>query len=129
MTDIHYAQFNQLIKDYPQIRVIAQPCNQFGKQEPKEGEELYNHITTTLKPDMNGWVFLKRADVKGSNKTPLFEFLTNHPNTIGGMILGNGVLWNFEKFLVDFDGIPVKRWRSHINPTELRSTIDDILNP
>ena len=36
--------------------------------------------------------------------------------------------WNFEKFLIDSHGRPVKRFASEVTPSELVSDIDQLVN-
>jgi len=118
---------NQLLQNYNDLIVIGQPCNQFGKQEPLSGKALYDHIRKKYVENIDNAVrgrfyFLKKADVKGSRQTPLYRFLTNHKATTS-MFTPNRVLWNFEKFLVGRDGVPIGRWRSTSNPSKMETKI------
>ena len=105
--------------------MIAQPSNQFASQEPLEGEALFNHITTRWMP-VGDWVFLERADVNGDNATPLYEFLKNHPNCTS-LFTPNMVMWNYEKFLIGRDGVPIMRARITTNPEDMEDDIIDAL--
>jgi len=121
VTRVNYEQLNALLRNYNDLIVIGQPCNQFGKQEPLSGKALYNHILKKW-TKQERFYFLKKADVKGSNITPLYKFLSNHKKTTS-MFSPNMVLWNFEKFLVGRDGVPIDRWRSSSNPSKMESAI------
>jgi len=121
LTAVNYAQLNTLLENYEDLTVIAQPCNQFGSQEPLEGKQLYDHIMQSFKP-VGDWVFLKRADVNGEKETKLFHFLKNHPNC-ESWVLPNKVIWNFEKFIVGRDGVPLVRYRSNANPLTMEEDI------
>lgn len=55
-------------------------------------------------------IIFKKVNVRGSDKHPVFSFLTKH---LQGTLI-NTVKWNFTKFLIDENGIPMKRY----SPTE-----------
>jgi len=59
--------------------------------------------------------------VKGSDITPLYQFLTNNN--------GGDVKWNFTKFLVGKDGKPVQRFEPGVTPDspELAMAIEKAL--
>jgi len=118
---VNYEQLNALLRQYNDLIVIGQPCNQFGKQEPLSGEKLYEHILKKW-TKQDRFYFLKKADVKGGNTTPLYNFLSNHKSHTS-MFSPNRVLWNFEKFLVGRDGVPVGRWRSTSDPSKMEDEI------
>lgn len=126
LTAVNYKQLNALLEKYEDLTVIAQPCNQFGSQEPLEGKKLYDHIMKSFKP-VGDWVLLKRADVNGKNETKLYHFLKNHPNC-KSWVLPNKVLWNFEKFIVGRDGVPLVRYRSKSNPLTMEEDIKRALD-
>jgi len=121
VTKVNYQQLNQLLRQYNDLIVIGQPCNQFGKQEPLSGKSLYQHILKKW-TKQDRFYFLEKADVKGKQITPLYNFLANHKSTTS-MFTPNRVLWNFEKFLVGRDGVPINRWRSNKNPSSMESEI------
>ena len=50
-----------------------------------------------------------KAPVSGSDKQPVYKFLVDGSGY-------SGVLWNFEKFLVNREGHVVDRWRSITTP-------------
>ena len=117
----NYEQLNQLLSNYTDLVVIAQPCNQFSNQEPLSGKELYDHIYDKWSP-VDRFYFLKKANVNGDDATALYKFLTSHKNTTD-MFGPNFIMWNYEKFLVGRDGVPIKRFRSWTRPLGM---IDDI---
>ena len=45
-TDVNYRQLVELTEKYPQLRVLAFPCNQFGGQEPGTDQEIKTFATT-----------------------------------------------------------------------------------
>jgi len=53
----------------------------------------------------------------------LFQYLRNE---LSG-VMGNKIKWNFTKFLVDANGIPVERYAPTTKPQDLEKDIDKIL--
>lgn len=89
------------------------PCNQFGAQEPKSEAEILTFVTE--KYDVTFPMFAK-IDVNGDNAAPLYEFLrTQRPNADGT----GDLKWNFEKFLVDRDGVVQKRYGTKVTPEQI----------
>ena len=50
--------------------------------------------------------------MNGDGTSPLFEYLKKKQ----GGILGSFIKWNFTKFLIDTNGIPVSRYSPKTNP-------------
>lgn len=75
--------------------VIGFPCNQFGNQEPGTTQEIKDFCTNVY-----GITFpiSQKVEVNGPNAHPIYKHLKE--NAIGGRDIG----WNFEKFLVSYDG-------------------------
>ena len=44
-TDVNYRQLVELTEKYPELRVLAFPCNQFGGQEPGTDQEIKEFAT------------------------------------------------------------------------------------
>ena len=44
-TDVNYRQLVELAEKYPELRILAFPCNQFGGQEPATNQEIKNFAT------------------------------------------------------------------------------------
>jgi glutathione peroxidase len=78
------------------LQVVGTPCNQFMGQEPGTAEEIATFCSTTYGVS---FPLLEKADVNGSDRSPLYRFLVDSP--AGG---GERISWNFEKFLVGRDG-------------------------
>jgi glutathione peroxidase-family protein len=93
--------------------VLAFPCNQFGEQEPNPDEEIKKQVTQKF-----GVTFplMSKIDVNGPKAHPLFKFLKKQ--------LGGGdIKWNFEKFLIDKSGVPVKRYSTEVAPLDIEKDI------
>lgn len=102
------------------LRILAFPCNQFGKQEPGTEEEIQRFAVENFgaKFDLFG-----KVNVNGPKATPVFSFLKSR---LPGM-LGSSVKWNFTKFLVDKNGVPVQRYGPPTNPLAIRDDIVKLL--
>ena len=58
-----------------------------------------------------------KITLKGAERSPLFEILTNNETT--GQ---SPVKWNFEKFVIDKEGNIVKRFKSNTEPEDEKIT-------
>lgn len=112
-TDNHYKQLNELYDKYYEkgLRILAFPCNQFGGQEPGTLNEI---LQFTKKKNVKFDIF-EKIDVNGDDAHPLWNFLKK---TQSGT-LGDFVKWNFSKFIVDRNGMPVERFGPNVSPLEL----------
>ena len=101
------------------LRILAFPCNQFGKQEPGSDAEIRTFA------DGYGVKFdiFQKIDVNGSAAHPVFKFLRAHQ----GDVLGSSIKWNWTKFLCDRSGRPVKRFSPPVNPLKIQSAIETLL--
>ena len=100
--------------------VMACPCNQFGKQEPGDAAAIKNECLVNYGVD---FLVTEKIDVNGDTSHPLFQYLRNE---LSG-VMGNKIKWNFTKFLVDANGIPVERYVPTTKPQDLEKDIDKIL--
>jgi len=94
-----YKELQQLQETYKDsLVVIGIPCNQFGKQEPGQADEIQEFCEVNY-----GVSFLisEKIYVKGSQQHPLYHWLTK--KAINGK-QNSVVKWNFQKYLVDEDG-------------------------
>ena len=89
--------------------IIGFPANNFGKQEPGSDEEIAEFCQINY-----GVTFLmaSKVSVKGDDIAPLFKWLTTQEN----LDFMGKIKWNFEKFLLDEDGILTHRFRSGVEP-------------
>ncbi|XP_050554345.1 juvenile hormone epoxide hydrolase-like [Spodoptera frugiperda] len=112
-TDGHYKQLNELYEKYSTkgLRILAFPCNQFGYQEPGTPQEI---LQFTKAKQVKFDLFEKVA-VNGADAHPLWNFLKR----MQGGTLGDFVKWNFSKFIVDKNGVPVERFGPNTDPLEL----------
>jgi glutathione peroxidase len=91
--------------------VLGVPANDFGKQEPGTNEEIAKFCVTNYKVT---FPLTAKVTVKGSNKAPLFQYLTDKETNPK---FGGEIGWNFEKFLIGKDGKVAGRFKSGVEPT------------
>ena len=111
-----YAGLEKIYEEYKDqgFVVLGFPCNDFGGQEPGTNEEIKNFCS--LNYDVTFPMFDK-VHVKGDEKAPLFELLTN--NSVTGK---SAIKWNFEKFIINKEGNVVDRFRSTTKPGSKKIT-------
>jgi len=103
------------------VVVLGFPCNQFGKQEPGNAEEIATFCSTTY--DVTFPVFAK-IEVNGPNADPLYAYLkAQRPGLLGS----KGIKWNFTKFLVDRQGRVVRRYAPTGKPEALEADVAALL--
>jgi glutathione peroxidase len=96
------------------FEILGFPCNDFGSQEPGTNKEI--KIFCSLNYGVTFPIFDK-VHVKGNEKAPLFDLLTNNPVT--GK---SSIKWNFEKFIIDKKANVVDRFRSATKPDNKKIT-------
>lgn len=102
------------------LEILDFPCNQFAGQAPGSAEEIHTFCTGRF-----GITFpqFAKIDVNGKNESPLFTFLKQQK----GSFLGSKIKWNFSKFLVNRDGLVVKRYAPTDTPEKIESDIAALL--
>lgn len=118
-----YDGLEKLYKKYKErgLVILGFPCNQFGGQEP--GDEKSISEGCLLNYGVTFQIFSK-IEVNGENAHPLFKFLKKELK--GGF--GNDIKWNFTKFLIDKNGIPVRRFAPVTKPERIEKHIVRILD-
>ena len=94
------------------LTVLGFPCNQFGTQEPGGADEIGAFCQKNYGVS---FPMFEKIDVNGENAHPLYKFLTRAKRGLFGTPT---IKWNFTKFLIGRDGVPVKRFA----PDQNRST-------
>jgi glutathione peroxidase len=135
-------QYDALEKIYGRFRdsglvVCGFPANDFGAQEPGSNEEIQNFCRGTFGVD---FPMFSKIPVTGAETHPLYRSLiAAQPEAIGATRKGfrenldgflkskhngaatnpePGILWNFEKFLVDRKGNVVARFSPEVLPDD-----------
>lgn len=141
-----YEELQTLYRDYADrgLEILGFPSNQFAEQEPGSNAEVQNFCRINY--GVSFPLFEKTA-VRGDNAHPLFAYLTEqapfagfdaaHP--IAGklqevlqtrfpeLLAGDGIKWNFTKFLVDRQGAVVGRYEPTTSPLEMKPAIEKLL--
>lgn len=95
-TKSNYEQLNVLAEKYPELQILAFPCNQFGGQEPGSAEEICEFVTKKFNAKFK---LLEKVDVNGPDTSPVWKALKEATETEK-----IDVKWNFEtKFLISKD--------------------------
>lgn len=103
-----YTELESLHKKYASqgFCVLGVPCNQFGKQEPGNADQIRQFC------DLNfgiSFPLLVKQDVNGSHRSDLYKFLVGS---------GDDIAWNFEKFLLSRNGDVVQRFAPSVEPND-----------
>lgn len=106
-----FAELQKLHEKYgDRVEVLGFPCNQFGGQEPGNNEEIKQFCKKNYGVS---FLMFEKVDVKGDNKHPLYDWLTNKQK--------NGwntqePSWNFCKYLINEKGELIKFYTSGVSP-------------
>ena len=98
------------------LQVLGFPCNDFGAQEPGTLDEIKSFCSTTYGADFE---LFEKVHAMGSTTEPY--------TTLNQMDPAGDVAWNFEKFLVGKDGTVIARFKSGVDPEELKAPIEAAL--
>ena len=107
-----YEELQKLHTNYgDKVTVIGFPCNQFGGQEPGSGSEIQSFCKKNY-----GVTFqlFEKVDVKGSNQSPLYKWLTDKSKNGWN---DKAPTWNFCKYLINEKGELVNYYGSTVSPT------------
>lgn len=117
-----YAGLQTLYEKYndKSFEVLDFPCNQFAGQAPGTADEIQSFCTAHY-----GTTFPRFAKVKvnGKDAEPLYTFLKHQK----GGTLGDGIKWNFTKFLVDRSGNVIKRYAPSDTPERIEKDLEALL--
>ena len=118
------------------FNILAFPSNDFGSQEPGSNQRIKSFCQSNYQVTFD---LFSKVSVLGSGKIPLYQYLYDcglEPKGGGGLrsrlfepikwllYRKKGMLipgkheaqWNFHKFLVDKNGIPVASFLSEVSP-------------
>jgi glutathione peroxidase len=101
--------------------VLGFPCDQFGHQEP--GDEAQIAQFCTLRYGVSFPLFAK-IEVNGQNEHPLYRYLKHERPGLLGL---TAIKWNFTKFLVNAQGLPVKRYAPADKPESIAPAVEELL--
>jgi glutathione peroxidase len=119
-------QYAELQSLYERFRgrgfeLLAFPCDQFGHQEPGDGQQIETFCTTRFSVT---FPLFEKIDVNGKDTTPLFAYLKA---AAPGLLGTRRIKWNFTKFLVARDGRSVERFAPMSRPNSLIGKLEQLL--
>ncbi len=141
-----FAGLQKLYESYRErgLEILGFPCNQFNEKEPGSNSEVRHYCVTNF-----GITFplFEKIDVRGAEAHPLFRFLTKqapfqgfNTETPDGRKMqsflqerypdyfsGDGIKWNFTKFVIDRNGRLRGRYETTTEPSEITPIIDSLL--
>ncbi|MCL7035266.1 hypothetical protein MKW94_009753 [Papaver nudicaule] len=122
LTEANYKELNHLYAKYKTqgLEILAFPCNQFAGQEPGTDAEIKEFVCTKFKAE---FPLFDKIEVNGKDAAPLYQFLKAQK----GGLFGNGIKWNFTKFLVNKEGKVVDRYAPTTSPIKLEKDIQNLL--
>jgi glutathione peroxidase len=101
--------------------VLGFPCNQFGGQEPGTSDQIADFCARNYRVS---FPMFDKTEVNGPDAHPLFHYLKKAQK---GLLGTESIKWNFTKFLVNRDGVPVARYAPQTRPEELEDPIRTLL--
>jgi glutathione peroxidase len=117
-----YTDLEKLYQAYKDkgLVVVGFPSNDYGGQEPGSDADIKKFCSTTYTVSFD---LFSKIFTKGENKHPLYQYLTTASTPSGE------VGWNFEKFLVDKNGVVIGRYKSGVKPMsdDLKGAIEKAL--
>jgi len=97
--------------------VLAFPCNQFAGQEPGDNQSIKKFCSVNY--GVTFPVFAK-IEVNSEKADPLFKYLKHAQ----GGFFTDSIKWNFTKFLVSREGVPVARYAPVTKPAKIAEDIE-----
>lgn len=102
--------------------ILGFPCNQFFMQEPKSNQEIKEFCTLNYNVTFD---MFSKINVNGKDANDLYTYLKE---TLPWTERAKNVKWNFEKFLIDKNGVPRYRIENKTNPMDFEDKIIQLLN-
>jgi len=124
-----------------QFAILGFPCNQFLLQEPGANASEIFAVLKHIRPG-DGFVpnfdMFKKGDVNGKDENPIYSFLKSRCSPLKlefadvyklhyEPMHANDIRWNFEKFLIDCSGNPIRRYDESLDPLAITEDIDYLL--
>ncbi|MGG7074009.1 glutathione peroxidase [Campylobacter sp. 9BO] len=141
-----YSQLEELNQEFKDagLCVLGFPSDNFANQEPDDDENIAKNCQLNF-----GVTFelFKKGDVRGENAIELFKYLTQkqgfkgfdkaHPlsqkleaslaENFPEILQGDGVKWNFTKFIVDRNGEVVARFEPTADFAKIKECIKSLI--
>ncbi|MDE5419823.1 glutathione peroxidase [Labilibaculum sp. DW002] len=123
--------------------ILGMPCNQFLEQEPGSSSEIAEFCQKNYGVS---FPMFEKIEVRGENAHPLYKMMTSEKPFKGfddsasgqkfksflsgkfpEIYNGDGVKWNFTKFIVGRDGKVIERIEPNIVPEDFEEEIKKLL--
>lgn len=121
--------------------LLAIPTNQFGLQEPGNNDDIPKGLEHVRPGDgfIPNYRVAGKTECNGLGEEPLFAFLKDlcpgTTNVIGSTedfywtpTKQTDLTWNFEKFLINAEGKPIRRYNPSTSPFTMRDDIQELLD-
>ena len=104
------------------LQVLAFPCNQFGQQESGSDADIKQFVKDRYSIT---FPMFSKVDVNGPQTSQLFSFLKkSFPPWLGIAASGDKDLsWNFNKYLIGRNGMPIKHYPSELDYAQLEQDV------
>lgn len=110
-----YKDLQRLYEEYSnQLVIVGFPCNQFLFQESSSESKIALFCKKNYRVT---FPMTTKILVKGTNKHPIYKWLTN--KELNG-VDNYKVSWNFNKFLIGDEGMLIARFASSVKPYDER---------
>ena len=103
------------------LEVLGFPCNQFGKQEPGDAQQIGQFCESRFSVT---FPMFAKIDVKGPDAHPLYQWLTSEKR---GVLGTQAIKWNFTKFLISRDGRVSKRYGPTMTAAQIEPDVIALL--
>jgi len=141
-----YEGLETLYKKYKDqgLVILGMPCNQFLGQEPGTATEIAEFCQKNYGVS---FPMFEKIEVRGDNAHPLYKMMTSKKPFMGfddsesgqkfksflsekfpEIYEGDGVKWNFTKFIFDRSGNLVQRIEPNVAPKDFEKEISEMLS-
>jgi len=103
------------------LSILGFPCNQFLSQAPGTIEEINRFCAEKYSASFPRF---EKIQVNGPDESLLYTYLKRKKCGL----FGKRIKWNFTKFLVDQNGVVLKRYRPSANPHRIGKDIEKLLS-
>lgn len=126
MQNVNYAGLKSLLARYNNsgFQLIAIPSNQFGAQAPCSDECERAYIYHKIGVPYGTFPTFDKALVNGPGSLETYAVLKTNAK---GHDTGFDIAWNYEKFVVDAEGVPVGRYSSETSPLYAEAVVRQLL--
>jgi len=126
LQNVNYAGLKSLLARYNSsgFQLMAFPSNQFGAQAPCSSECERAYIYHKVGVAAGTFPTFDTAIVNGPGTLETFAVLKGKAK---GHDTGFDIAWNYEKFVIDGNGVPVGRYASDASPLDAEDDIRQLL--